>query len=270
MSMKLMLLTNDCNFAAQAQDAGVDRIFLDLEYINKRERQRGKNTLISENKIEDVAKMRQVITKSEFLVRINPIHAHTNIEVERVVIDGADIIMLPMVMDSQDAKKLVSMVNGRARTCLLIETSQALVRMDEILEVDGVDEVYIGLNDMHISMGLDFMFELLSGGIVDYLAEKCISHNKPFGFGGIAKIGEGMLPAEFILGEHYRVNSSSVILSRTFRNELDSNSSIKTLDLRGEVNKIRAREQEISYWSREDYDKNRNVVKKKVEQIVLR
>lgn len=39
----------------------------------------------------------------------------------------------------------------------------------------------------------------------------------PFGFGGIARIGEGDLPSDYILGEHVRLGSTSVILSRTFK-----------------------------------------------------
>ena len=73
--------------------------------------------------------------------------------------------MLPMVIDADDAQRFVEMVGGRAKVCLLLETSQALVRMDDFLEMGGVDEIYIGLNDLHISLGLKFMFETLSGGI---------------------------------------------------------------------------------------------------------
>ena len=44
-----MLLTGDPKFAKKAQDCGVDRIFLDLEYINKADRQKGRNTFITQN-----------------------------------------------------------------------------------------------------------------------------------------------------------------------------------------------------------------------------
>jgi len=40
----------------------------------------------------------------------------------------------------------------------------------------------------------------------------------PYGFGGIARLGTGLLPAENILAEHYRLGSSMVILSRSFCN----------------------------------------------------
>lgn len=91
--MKLMLLTADPAFAAQAQDAGVDRIFLDLEYINKIERQMGRNTVISHNSVDDVAKLRRVLDRSDLLVRVNPINPSLKAEVDRVIADGADIVM---------------------------------------------------------------------------------------------------------------------------------------------------------------------------------
>ena len=74
--------------------------------------------------------------------------------------------MLPMALDAGDVKTFVDYVGGRAETIPMIETAPALARIDEILEVGGFNELFIGLNDLHISMNLTFMFELLSGGIV--------------------------------------------------------------------------------------------------------
>jgi hypothetical protein len=265
--MKLMLLTADPIFAAKAQEVGVDRIFLDLEYINKVERQKGRNTVISQNSVEDVLPLRRLLNRSELLVRINPINPHTEEEVERVVADGADILMLPMVIDEDDVRTLVKIVKGRARVCPMVETSQAFVRLDNILAIRGIDEIFIGLNDLHISMNLVFMFELLSGGIVEYMARKLKVAGIPFGFGGLAKMGEGLLPAEYVLGEHYRLGSSSVILSRTFRNEVGNNAAA-VLDLSTEITKLRECEHKIEGWSAEEFEKNRKIVQDNVRHIV--
>ena len=40
----------------------------------------------------------------------------------------------------------------------------------------------------------------------------------PYGFGGIASLGKGMLPAEKVIAEHYRLGSTCAILSRSFCN----------------------------------------------------
>jgi hypothetical protein len=259
--MKLMILTSDPDFAVKSQEAGIERIFFDLEYLNKADRQRGRDTVLSANNIDDIPKIRKVINGSELLVRINMINPYTKDEVEKVIEYGADIIMLPMAMDANDAKTLVEYVGGRAKVCIMIETPQSLTRIDDILNVSGVDELFIGLNDMHIGLGLNFMFEVLSGGLVEYLAEKCNKKGIPFGFGGIARIGDGMLPAEKILGEHIRLGSTSVILSRTFKN-----SNIN--DLNKEVNKVKYEIENIRLKSKSELLNNRDEIKSIVNKII--
>lgn len=267
--MKLMLLTGDPVFAKKAEQCGVDRIFLDLEYINKADRQKGRNTFITKNSVEDVKILRNAISKSELLVRVNPINPLSCSEIDAVCEAGADLIMLPMAYDADDVRTFVKLVNGRAKTVPMIETAQAMARIDDILAVDGVDEIYIGLNDLHIGLGLSFMFEILSGGLIDYMADKIKAKGIPFGFGGMGKIGEGLLPADRILAEHYRLGSSSVILSRTFRNEVDADGKTQ-LDLAKEIAKIRAEEEKLSNWTNEQFIDNKLAVKQIVKQIVDR
>ena len=270
MNFNLMILAADPQSAAEAQRAKIDRIFYDLEYINKAERQRGRNTVISNNNINDIPAVREVLTSSKLLVRTNPIHAYTADEVEKAISYGADILMLPMVMSYKDVEQYVNYVGDRAKVCIMIETAQAaqaLARIDDILSVKGIDELFIGLNDLHISMGLPFMFELLSGGLVEYIADKCKQKNMPFGFGGIARIGDGLLPAEKILAEHVRLGSSSVILSRTFKGEVGDN-AVEKIDLSEEVGKVHQSLVAISEWSKDKFTENQQNVIQTVKQIV--
>ena len=170
-------------------------------------------------------------------------------------------------MSYKDVEQYVNYVGDRAKVCIMIETAQALARIDDILSVQGVDELFIGLNDLHISMGLSFMFELLSGGLVEYVADKCREKNMPFGFGGIARIGDGMLPAEKILAEHVRLGSSSVILSRTFKGEVGDNAG-KKIDLSEEVGKVRKTMENIKCWGKNDFLNNQRCISQTVKQIV--
>ena len=78
MSLKLMYITNNTEVTKIAQKAGVDRIFVDMEYIGKEERQKGMNTVKSNHTVEDVKRLRPVLSKSELLVRVNPIHNETD------------------------------------------------------------------------------------------------------------------------------------------------------------------------------------------------
>lgn len=264
----LMILADTPDTALSAQEAGIDRIFYDLEYVGKAERQHGRNTVISHNDIDDIPAIRKVVTNSKLLVRTNPIHAYTAMEIEKAIAYGADILMLPMAMDHHDVEAFVKLVNGRAKTCIMVETAAAMARIDKILAVPGVDELFIGLNDLHISLGLTFMFELISGGLVEYIARKCNNAGIPFGFGGIARIGEGMLPADNILGEHIRLGSSSVILSRTFKGIVGVDSNAHPINLKEEVQKVRSRIMEISQWSENDFMKNQQFIVQSVDKIV--
>ena len=268
--MKLMILADTLESAILAQNSGVDRIFYDLEYVGKAERQFGRNTVLSQNDIENLPTIRKGIDKSELLVRTNPINPYTEMEVEKAIQYGADVLMLPMVMDHHDVETYVSLVKGRAKVCIMIETAASMARLDQILAVPGVDEIFIGLNDLHISMGLTFMFELLSGGLVEYIADKCNRANIPFGFGGIARIGEGMLPSDYILGEHARLGSTSVILSRTFKGVVGVDVNARPVNLKEEVDKVRCRLEEISTWTELDHVENRKHIAEAVDAVVTK
>ena len=248
-NMKLMYITNRPEVAVIAERNGVDRIFVDMEYIGKDLRQGGMDTVQSRHTIEDITALRSVVKKAELLVRCNPIHeateqyCSTKEEIDKIVAAGADIIMLPFFKTVQEVKTFINAVDGRTKTMLLFETPDSYKNADEILEIEGIDEVYIGLNDMSLGFGKKFMFELLADGTVEDLCQKFRNKGYPFGFGGIAVPGGNVpLPAERILKEHYRLGSSCVILSRSFCNV--DKTPYKELDncFRDGVNKIRAEE----------------------------
>lgn len=245
--MEFIYITNDPELAQYAQDSGVDRIMIDLEYREKRERQGRLDTVISKHSLQDINRVRNVSHNSKLQVRVNPIHSGSEREINEVLSRGADIIMLPMFKTRQEVERFISIINGRVATSLLLETSQALVRIDDILRVDGIDEVHIGLNDLHLSMGLDFMFELLSGGIVEYLVTKIKKKGIRFGFGGISRLGRGVVDSRLVLSEHVRLGSQIVILSRDFHGRARSLDELKILiNLEDEIRKIRSY---ISYLS---------------------
>lgn len=216
MPLKLMYITNDLQVALIAEKYGVDRIWIDLETIGKEERQYGKDTVISHHTVEDIARIKPHLSKSEMLVRINPWYDGSRKEIDDVIHAGAEIVMLPYWKTPEEIKKFLAAVNGRARTMLLLETKEADECLDQVLRLPGIDEIHIGLNDLHLSYGLDFMFELLTNGTVERLCRKIAAKGIPYGFGGIARIGHGTIPAEKIILEHYRLGSTRAILSRSF------------------------------------------------------
>jgi 2-keto-3-deoxy-L-rhamnonate aldolase RhmA len=263
--MDLMFITNDIKIAKMAENSGVDIVFIDLEINGKYERQGHLDTYITDHKLEDIGKIKGVLNKAKILVRVNPQYEKSKEEIDACIVQGADIIMLPMFKTKFEVEEFIRIVNGRTEICLLLETPQALVRINEIVDLKGIDRIHVGLNDLHLGLGLDFMFELLSEGIVDYLGNIISKKGIKFGFGGIAKCGQGIIPAELIIKEHYRLNSNMVILSRAFR-EFDENISNA---LNVEVSKVRAAEKEAMMLTVSKLEENRIYVQKLIRNYVL-
>jgi len=271
--LKLMYITNEPEIATIAENAGVDRIFVDLEYIGKDIRQAGMDTVQCHHTIEDISSIRKVITKAELLVRCNPIHESTEEynsskeEIDAIAKAGADVIMLPYFKTVEEVKGFINCVNGRVKTSLLVETPEAVEIIDDILEVEGIDEVHIGLNDLSLGYGKIFMFELLTDGTVEKLCHKFEQTNIPYGFGGIAGLGKGLLPAELIIREHYRLGSTCAILSRSFcdANKIELNDAIRTTFEEG-VKEIRKFEQECRN-TEQNFDENSRKIEEYVKLI---
>ena len=71
MALRFMYITNNVEIAHIAEQAGTDRIWIDLERRGKEERQRNMNTQKSMHVPEDISRLKNVLTKSEILVRIH-------------------------------------------------------------------------------------------------------------------------------------------------------------------------------------------------------
>ena len=267
--IKLMYITNDIQVAKIVENAGVDRIWIDLETKGKEERQKGLDTVKSKHRIEDIGKIKNVITKSELLVRVNSIYDGSKEEINNVIAQGADIIMLPYFKTVREVKTFIDLVDGRCKTMLLVETPEAVEKIDEILNLEGIDELHIGLNDLHLGYKKKFMFELLIDGTVEYLCNKFKEYGySQYGFGGISRIGTGTLSAENILIEHYRLGSNAAILSRSFCNT-DKIKDLKEIEklFNDGIKEIRQMEEKIVNYSQEQFMKNKDEVKKIVNKI---
>jgi HpcH/HpaI aldolase/citrate lyase family protein len=214
--LELIQITNDPAFARRCDALEGFRLFVDLERLGKAERQAGRNTFISAHALDDVQRIKQVLRRSPLMVRLNPLNESTPAEVEAVLAHGADQLMLPMFTQAQELRRFAAMVAGRVPIVPLLETAAALACLDEWIATPGLGEVYLGLNDLHLSLGQRFMFEPLAQGVVDRVASTARQAGLRFGFGGIARLDEGMLPGRDVLAEHLRLGSGSVILSRTF------------------------------------------------------
>ena len=272
--LKLMYITNRPDVAQVVESAGVERIFIDMEYIGKAVRQGGMDTVQCHHTVEDICAVKKVLKKSQVMVRCNPIHEATfeycssKDEIDAAIEAGADILMLPYFKTVEEVRTFIDLVDGRAKTLPLVETPEAVACIDEILEIDGIDEIFVGLNDLSLGYGMKFMFQLLIDGTVERLCEKFKAKGISYGFGGIAALGKGMLPAERVITEHYRLGSTCAILSRSFCNtnaitDLDEVCRIFDVDLKA----IRAWEKQCADGE-VDFIENRKEVEVAVNKIV--
>lgn len=266
--LNLMYITNKPWVAKIAEEAGVDWIFIDMEYLDKAARQGNLDTVQNHHTIDDVKRIHDALSKAKLLVRCNHIYEGSKEEIDAVVKNGADIVMLPYFKTVKEVKRFLEYVGGRAKTCLLVETPEAGMLLDEILELEGIDMIHLGLNDMHLALGMKFMFELLADGTVDQMAKKIKAKGIPFGFGGIATLDGGAVPGAMILKEHYRLGSSMVIVSRSFCNTnlITDEEEVRKVFTEG-IGKIRQLEKE-AYEAAHYFSDNHQSVVKAVEKII--
>ena len=265
--LNLMYITKHPEIARIAEEAGVDWIFVDMEFIGKDCRQGGLDTVQNHHTVEDVAYIRAAVTKAKVLVRINPLHdtmddyPSSEEEIEAVIQAGADIVMLPYFKTTEEVHRFIGYVGGRAKTCLLVETPEAADLLDQIVEIDGIDMIHIGLNDMHLALKMKFMFQLLTDGSVDKWTRIIAQKGIMYGFGGLASLNGGAVPGRMILKEHYRLRSQMVIVSRAFCNKdnMTDLDKVRSIFNNG-IADIRKMENEMNKLSKEDFKNNHKAV----------
>lgn len=237
--MEFICICNDPHKARQLALSGIEYIMVDLEVIGKELRQGHLNTVISRHSFDDISQIRTSLDSCHqglLLVRINPFGSHTRLEIDQAIARGADRLMLPMYTHPDEVRSCLDLIDGRVPLTLLLETSAALARLPQVLSLKGDFDFHIGLNDLHLDMGLDFMFELLSSRLIDHAAKMITDAGIVFGIGGVSSIGSGDLPAHLILSAHKQLGSERVILSRSFSQSIRSS---QTGSLSQEVAKIR-------------------------------
>jgi len=220
----LTLITNDAALAATADRAGVNRIGIDLEYLGKAERQAGQHMRFSRHDWDDLARVSRSVDHADVFVRINPIHAGTELEIETALELGTKVLMLPSFRAADEAATFVRAVRGRAYVSVLVELAPAAVRIREILEVRGIDEVMIGLNDLYLQLGVANHFEVLASPLTDMLAAEVRRKGIPLAVGGVGRVGDTAMPVptDLVYAQYPRLGATGAWLGRSFTNATSS------------------------------------------------
>ena len=270
--INLFYITNNIIEAQIVDKLDIDWIFIDIEKIGKKERQVGRNTVLSDHSIKDVEKIRGVINNTKILLRCNPIGIHSKKEIEEInKIDDLDMVMLPFFKTAKEVKIFLELLDtSKVEPALLVETTGAINNLNDILKLYQFKYVHIGLNDIHIERNTCFMFEPFVDGLLEKTVSILNNNNIKFGIGGIGKIGSDLLPSpECLINEHTRLKSSGVILSRSFKGNFNVLSKeLFEAELTQSVNKFRNYEKYSKTLDENQLNENYYLMKKDIKRIV--
>ena len=267
--MQFFMIVNDAEIARFVAAQGVDRLFVDLEWMGKDKRQKGLDTWKSRQTPADVSRLREAVPEAHLLVRVNQPHEGTAAEVDDAVARGADSIMLPMIQTLAEVDHFVDCVAGRAEALPLIETKASLDLIPAMLERVALTRIHIGLNDLHLYMKLSFMFQSIADGILEEACAAMRTAGVVFGIGGVARAGEGIVSPEYLLGEHVRLGSDAAILSRTFHRGAQTIRELQgVMDFAAEVSALRAIHSGFKAANVDALERNRVLTRDRVNDFV--
>lgn len=215
----LTLLSTDPGWIAAADAAGVRRIGVDIERRGKAQRQAHvPDARINTHDLADLAVVTAVARHAVPFARLNPWHDDSPAEIDRALGHGARCLMLPYFHGLDEVRRFVEAVAARAEIVLLLETPAAMARLHEISAIEGVAEIMVGLNDMHIGLRLANPMEVATSDLLRHIAELTRAAGLRFGFGGIAPPCLAGLPVspDLLIARYAQLQATSAWISRSF------------------------------------------------------
>jgi hypothetical protein len=168
--LDIVLFEHDLERAHAYADAGITHFIVDTESKNKQARQKGFDTEIAPVSIRSVGPL--VRMPGVYVsCRINGFGDTTREEVEAAVSEGVHRIFLPMISSVEEVQAFIDAVGGRCETAILIETQHATTIAAELAQLP-VGAIYVGLNDLAISRGSQFIFSAVRDGPFEECARR--------------------------------------------------------------------------------------------------
>ena len=213
--INLFAFTNMPAAARAVVGAGASGVVVDWERRGKSRRQAGADTQINADTAEDLAAVRAA-QDGTVLCRVNRWSPWTPAEVDLAVSCGADEILLPMVRRPEEVDAAHAAVAGRCGLGILVETTEAVRRVDELVE-RPLARLYVGLNDLMIDRGGGPLFLALVDGTVDRVAAAAAGAGIAFGVAGLTLPEAGRpVPCRLVAGALARVGATFTFLRRSF------------------------------------------------------
>ncbi|WP_447971132.1 aldolase/citrate lyase family protein [Nitrospira sp. M1] len=239
----LTFWTGDLALARFADSAGVDRVGVDLEVIGKAERQGGLNTWISGHKEDLIPAMREQLAHAKLFARTNPLHSGTVDEVGRLIDMGVEVLMLPYFTTAQDVRTYAHIVGDRAHVVPLLENVQAANIIEDLVALDEIREIHVGINDLGLSLGFRNRFSTLATDLVVHIASCVRQSGKRLGFGHVGRAMDRSLPipSDLVYAQYARLGATATIVSRKFVYD----AGMEEQEFIAEIQKVRER---MAFW----------------------
>jgi hypothetical protein len=150
--------------------------------------------------------------------------------------------MFPNFQDVSELKALLRMVGGRAKVVPLLERLAAAKQIDQIVALDEIDEIHVGMNDLALDLGLKNRMEVLISPTLAHIASTVANTSKRLGVGGVARAGDARLPvpSDLVYAQYPRLRATAALISRSF-----SPQSLSATELADQIVGLRAR---MRHW----------------------
>ena len=126
--------------------------------------------------------------------------------------------MLPMVATPGEAREFAAWSAARRPSSCSSRACEGVRRLPELVAIDGVDEVHIGLNDLALSLGVRNRWLALAGDLTVRAGSIVTGAGKRFGLGAVGRPGDRGLPVpvDLVYAEYPRTGATAALLSRSF------------------------------------------------------
>ena len=227
-----------------AVGAGISTFIVDWENKSKAARQWGRDTEINYDTVEDLERV-AAVHGVKAVCRINRLSSQTARDIDTALSGGAKLILLPMVEQLSEAETFLRLLNGRAAGGILIETANAVSSVKQLAKLP-LSAVYIGLNDLCISLGKSHIFEAVVDGTVEHVCTVLADEGLFFGMGGVTVVDGGApVPCRLLMAELCRLDVRFTFLRRSFRRDIAGRDiAIEVTRIQSEWRDLRARDRD--------------------------
>ena len=215
-AFELFLFSVDPDLIRPAVTGGVSGVIVDWEHAGKQERQRGLDTEINKQGVDELSRVRGA-TSATVICRVNAFNPTTRAEIERAIDMGADEVLLPMVRTVSEVETVLGWVSDRCGAGILIETRDALEIIRELGRLP-LTRVLLGLMDLAIARASNNLFMPVVDGTVEAARR---SVRVPLGWGGLTLPERGHpIPCRLLIAEMVRLGSDFSFLRRSFHRDI--------------------------------------------------